>query len=153
MYKLLLLFILFVISIVNLNAIPPTSRSQTEKPTAVEKRNDCLIGTNTIELNINNVRARLLTSGDIWWDRNNRRAQYIIPKPLDPSVPAPASIYAGGVWLGGRDGAGNLKVAVSTFPDRDNYDFAPAPRPLKEQQIDLHVLGGMFFGQFIWMKF
>ncbi|MDV7392278.1 hypothetical protein RZS08_13020, partial [Arthrospira platensis SPKY1] len=50
-----------------------------------------------------------------------------MPKPSDPSIPGVASIFAGGVWLGGRDGAGNLKVAVSTYPNQSRTDYFPGP--------------------------
>lgn len=124
-YKFILSMVLGFVVIGNLYAIPPAGWDRGEKPKSVDSRNDCILGTNSIELNINNVRARLLSSGDIWWDRN--RAQYIVPKPTDPSIPGAASIFAGGVWLGGRDGAGNLKVAVSTFPNINRTDFWPGP--------------------------
>jgi hypothetical protein len=121
----LLLIILCSFGTYDVNAIPPTGSEGKKTPPKVDLRNDCLIGTNSIELDINNVRARLISSGDIWWDRS--RAQYIVPKPSDPSIPGVASIFAGGVWLGGRDGAGNLKVAVSTFPNQSRTDYFPGP--------------------------
>ena len=61
-----------------------------------------------IDQAINNVRARLTTGGDVWWDSNDGR--YIVPK-VPAGLPEVSSIFAGAVWLGGVDPAGNLKVA------------------------------------------
>jgi hypothetical protein len=74
---------------------------------------------------INNVRARLTTGGDVWWDSNNGR--YIVPK-VPPGVPEVSSIFAGAVWLGGVDPAGNLKLAAQTYGrSSGNFDFFPGP--------------------------
>ena len=44
---------------------------------------NCNDATSQIDLNINNVRARILGAGDMWWDLND--AAYEIPK-VDPSL-------------------------------------------------------------------
>ena len=74
---------------------------------------------------INNVRARLLTGGDVWWDGNNGR--YIVPK-VEPGtgVPERSSIFAGAVWLGGIDPGVNLKLAAQTY-STSGEDFWPGP--------------------------
>ncbi len=81
-----------------------------------------------IDQQINNVRARLLTGGDVWWDgRDNGR--YIVPK-TPPNVPEVSSLFAGAVWLGGIDQSGNLKVAAQTYGTAFNparKDFWPGP--------------------------
>ena len=68
----------------------------------VSYRSDCAPATMSYDLAINNVRARLLDGGDIWWDLSI--GQYIVPK-VDPAlgVPGVSSIFAGAVWLGGFD--------------------------------------------------
>jgi len=45
----------------------------------VSFREDCQPATAQIDMDINNVRARLLTGGDVWWDLND--GKYIVPKP------------------------------------------------------------------------
>ena len=40
-------------------------------------RMDCANATNQVDQNINNVRARLLAGGDVWWDGND--GLYIVP--------------------------------------------------------------------------
>ncbi|MBK7872569.1 MAG: hypothetical protein IPJ74_18745 [Saprospiraceae bacterium] len=88
-----------------------TNSTQTNKPT-VNFRENCANSVSQIDMAINNVRARLLSGGDVWWDTNNGR--YIVPK-VPPGEPEVSSIYAGAVWLGGVDPAGNLKLAAKTY--------------------------------------
>src|SRR5690606_28061773 len=92
----------------------------------VNPRSDCAPATRQYDLAINNVRARLLNGGDIWWDLSD--GQYIVPK-VDPAlgVPGVSSLFAGAVWLGGFDDAGNLKMAAQTYRRPTNNDFWPGP--------------------------
>lgn len=69
----------------------------------------CVRPTRQIEMQVNNVRARLLTGGDIWSE-----AQYVVPKPAPGQLPV-SSLYAGGVWIGGVDRAGNIKLSGVTY--------------------------------------
>jgi hypothetical protein len=87
---------------------------------------DCLPGSSRYDQQINNVRAALLINGDVWWDKNN--AVYIVPK-VQPGTGAKAvsSIFAGSVWLGGKDPAGNLKLAASLYAQGTVSDFWPGP--------------------------
>lgn len=98
-----------------------------DKP--VNPRSDCASATMSYDLAINNVRARLLNGGDMWWDLED--GQYIVPK-VDPAlgVPGVSSLFAGAVWLGGFDDANNLKIAAQTYRKRGNSffdDFWPGP--------------------------
>ncbi len=91
----------------------------------VSFRNNCDNAVTQIDQQINNVRARLTTGGDVWWDGNDGR--YIVPKP-PPGVPEISSIFAGAVWLGGKDPGGNLKIAAQTYGrSSGNFDFYPGP--------------------------
>lgn len=91
----------------------------------VSLRADCSQSRSSIDMDVNNVRARLLGGGDVWWDLNNGR--YIVPK-VDPASGQieVSAIFAGSVWLGGFDGGGNLKVAAQTYRQTGN-DFWPGP--------------------------
>jgi hypothetical protein len=80
----------------------------------------CVRPTKQIEMQVNNVRARLLTGGDIWSE-----AQYIVPKPAPGQLPVSA-LYAGGVWIGGVDRAGNIKLSGVTYRSQ-GYDFFAGP--------------------------
>lgn len=85
----------------------------------------CQPATSDIDLDVNNVRTRLLAGGDMWWDLND--AKYEIPK-VEPGSGDVAvhSLFAGALWLGGIDRGGQLKVAAQTYRQSGN-DFFPGP--------------------------
>ena len=97
-------------------------------PSVVTNRSDCNPGKSRYDMQLNNVRATLLSSGDVWWDLTN--PGYIVPK-VQPGTGAKAvsSIFAGAVWLGGKDPSGNLKVAAQTYRTGNppKTDFWPGP--------------------------
>lgn len=100
----------------------PANRSDQER---IDFRATCDNAVAQIDMEINNVRARLTTGGDVWWDGNDGR--YIVPKP-PPGVPEVSSIFAGAVWLGGRDPGGGLKVAAQDYGrSGGNFDYYPGP--------------------------
>lgn len=101
------------------------NRPITDPSEEVNFRNNCANAVAQIDQQINNVRARLTTGGDIWW--NGSDARYIVPKPA-PGQPEVSSIYAAGLWLGGRDPAGNLKTAAQQYGRAGgNFDYYPGP--------------------------
>jgi hypothetical protein len=83
----------------------------------------CVRPTKQTELQINNVRARLLTGGDVWYE-----AQYIVPKPAPGQLPVSA-LYAGGVWIGGVDKSKNIKLSAVTYR-AVGFDFFSGPLDL-----------------------
>ncbi|MFN7116675.1 MAG: hypothetical protein ACK4TA_07720 [Saprospiraceae bacterium] len=88
-------------------------------------RENCANSVSQIDQAVNNVRARLLTGGDVWWDGNEGR--YVVPK-VPAGEPEVSSIFAGAVWLGGVDPAGNLKLAAKTFGTANGEsDFFSGP--------------------------
>ena len=102
----------------------PNSNAQNQN---INFREDCAPATAQKDMAINNVRARLLTGGDLWWD-GSENGRYIVPKVEPESgIPERSSIFAGAVWLGGVDPAGNLKVAAQTYGGTSSTDFWPGP--------------------------
>ncbi len=89
-------------------------------------RADCAASRSEADMSINNVRARLLGGGDVWWDLSV--GKYIVPK-VEPAsgLPEVSSIFAGAVWLGGYDPVGNLKLAAQQFRSANENDFWPGP--------------------------
>jgi hypothetical protein len=79
----------------------------------------CAPATARVDIDINNVRATLLSGGDMWWDLIS--AQYEIPKGSKIN-----SIFAGSLWIGGLDQGGQLKVAAMTYRQTGN-DYWPGP--------------------------
>lgn len=74
----------------------------------------CLPATAQVDIDINNVRARILNGGDMWWDLNSV-ARYEIPKVTDQGSIRKNSMFAGAIWVGGVDVGGNLKMAAMTY--------------------------------------
>lgn len=68
-------------------------------------------GGSVATLEVNNVKAYLPMS-NLWL--NGNKAGYIFP--YDPKAPVEvASIFAGSLWFGGLDPAGNLKLSAATY--------------------------------------
>jgi hypothetical protein len=81
----------------------------------------CRQAENAVDLDINNVRARLMTGGDMWWDIGLATARYEVPKGSGKH-----SLFAGSVWIGGFDPQKQLKVAAQTYRQSGN-DYWPGP--------------------------
>lgn len=72
------------------------------------------------DLDVNNVRTPIYINGDMWWDLVGN-AEYEIPAGSHHY-----SLFSGAIWIGGKDGAGNLKVAAQTYR-QSGSDFWPGP--------------------------
>ncbi len=98
----------------------PVPQPKTEEISAA-----CEPGTAAADLDINNVRARIMNVGDMWWDLVGN-PRYEIPKQDDPTKPKKHSMFAGSIWLGGLDAGGNLRIAAMTYRQGGN-DYWPGP--------------------------
>ena len=89
---------------------------------------NCPPSTAVEELALNNVRFIIETGGNMWEQRGgNAKAFYIVPKiNADGSAGDNSVLFAGSLWMGGRDPAGNLKLAAVRFRQVGN-DFWPGP--------------------------
>ncbi|NQT78004.1 MAG: T9SS type A sorting domain-containing protein [Bacteroidetes bacterium] len=73
-------------------------------------------------LDINNVRARINSGGDMWWDLpGGIGAQYFIPK-----AGTATSLFSGSLWIGGLDINNQLKLAAVRYRQVGN-DYWPGP--------------------------
>lgn len=84
---------------------------------------DCTTPAAQFDLDINNVRARMLTGGDLWW--NLSEARYEVPKG-DGTGARLNAIFSGSIWISGYDQGGNLKVAAQRYRGTGD-DFWPGP--------------------------
>lgn len=98
------------------NGQKPAGNKNSLKTTA-----SCRPASAGIDLDINNVRAKLMTGGDMWWDIGTSEARYEVPKGSRKN-----SLFAGSVWIGGIDEQGQLKVAAQTYR-QDGNDYWPGP--------------------------
>ncbi len=126
---------LFVLVLALLSAIPyQTSAEEWKKKSDNKKRTKtikstaagCLPGTAYQYLDVNNVRARINTGGDMWWDFEN--AKYEIPAGTGKT-----SMFSAALWLGGVDVNDQLKLAAQMYrygPDiqgRSDTDYFTGP--------------------------
>lgn len=89
----------------------------------------CTPATAKTDMDINNVRATIMTGGDMWWDLANN-PRYEVPKGGGAH-----SIFAGALWIGGLDAGGQLRVAAMTYR-MDGNDFWPGPLDTSSASID-----------------
>lgn len=73
------------------------------------------------DLDLNNVRARIFTASDMWWDLITQ-AQYEIPKGSNRY-----SLFAGSIWVGGLDAGKSLHAACQTYRQQSQNDFWSGP--------------------------
>jgi hypothetical protein len=93
-----------------------------QKPGLNKTAAGCSQTTAVIDLDVNNVRARLMNGGDMWWDIPTANASYEVPKGSGKNA-----LFAGSIWIGGIDQASNqLKVAAQTYRQTGN-DYWSGP--------------------------
>ena len=80
----------------------------------------CLPASAFTDLDVNNVRARINTGGDMWWDLQGA-SKYFIPANSQQT-----SMFSGSLWIGGLDVNGQLKLAAQRYRGNGN-DFWPGP--------------------------
>lgn len=108
---------------INLFALPNIGQKPINNNNGLNKTAaGCDNTTAVIDLDINNVRARLMTGGDMWWNRASSNAAYEVPKGSHKN-----SLFAGSLWIGGIDKTSNeLKVAAQTYRQTGN-DYWSGP--------------------------
>lgn len=89
---------------------------------------NCNPATAAAELNVNNTRALIQSGGDMWWDFNNSR--YEIPKGSGK-----VALFAGSLWLAGKDVSGQFKVAALRYRQLGN-DYWTGPLSTVNVEID-----------------
>ncbi|MEQ8704294.1 MAG: hypothetical protein RIC19_10265 [Phaeodactylibacter sp.] len=100
------------VAVASAHVNPERENAPSNNNDQISYRSNCDVAKAQRDQAVNNVRARLTTGGDVWWDGNDGR--YVVPK-VPPGEPEVSSIFAGAVWLGGVDAAGNLKLAAQTY--------------------------------------
>ena len=127
MNRLLLIIVTFVLSLfadtqlfAKQNIGIPSPTISLSKEQLMRKGSGCAPATAQRELNINNVRTRILNGGDMWWDLAS--AKYEVPK-VQPGQVSKCSIFAGALWIGGVTN-GNLREAAQTYRQSGN-DYYP----------------------------
>ncbi len=111
------------------NGLLPKQPSQSQL-TAQKLSTLCSQSGSRIDLDVNNVRTKILGGGDMWWDLKD--VKYEVPKDSKKH-----SLYAGSLWIGGM-AQSNLKVAAMTYRQNGN-DFWAGPLDVTNATIDASV--------------
>ncbi len=106
-------------SVTYLGAAEPTG-VQRKKIGGFRTAEACLPPSASSQLDVNNVRALLHNGGDMWWDLVGD-PRYEVPKGSNRH-----SMFASSLWIGGFDGASQLRVAGQTYR-QSGIDFWPGP--------------------------
>lgn len=88
----------------------------------------CPAGAGFAFLDVNNIRARVNTGGDMWW--NFDRAQYYVPAATQKT-----SMFSASLWIGGLDVNGQLKLAAQRYR-QIGVDYWPGPLSMIDASID-----------------
>jgi hypothetical protein len=91
----------------------------------------CLPGVKQTEIKLNNVRTRILTCGDMWWDVNSN------PKYEVPKGSGSYASFAGSLWFGGYVN-NTLRTSAMTYR-QSGVDFWPGPLDPATQDVTQSV--------------
>jgi len=91
-------------------------------PENVSAQTDCRGTFKEYYLNSNNIRAAFFPRGNKF--TNGSDGEFLVPYPSDKRL---STIFASSPWIGGFDDAGNLKLAVETYPPQNIYDYSVGP--------------------------
>jgi len=124
--------ILLPLMVVNVDARQPddidgqTAEANKNDARVANLRMDCVLSRGEVDMDVNNVKARLQAGGDVWWNYDVGR--YIVPKVEPGSGQREiSSIFAGSVWIGGRDDQNNLRMAANTYRRANSNDWYTGP--------------------------
>ena len=138
--KSLFVGICLILSVTGYGAEPESSKkvNQTLGVNGVQSTTSvdptCNVGSSRSDLDINNVRARYMNQGDMFWDPGLSLARYEVPKRTDNATTSKHSVFAAAIWLAGLEqGTDNIVVMVQTYRGQlRNY----WPGPIRNYNID-----------------
>ncbi len=110
-------------------------KKRTANPPIMKLAAGCDPASASSNLDINNVRARIMNGGDMWWDLIGS-AMYEIPKVTEEGESRKTSLFAGALWIGGYDNGNNLRAAAMTYRQQSSWDFFPGPLTTTDATID-----------------
>lgn len=109
-----------LLALLSLSVQARENKSKKKKTPSQTFSFNCTAATSTTLLNINNVKTSIMNGGDMWWDLQGS-ARYEIPKGSGKH-----SLFAGSLWIAGKDENGQVKAAAQTYRN-SGYDFWPGP--------------------------
>ncbi|MDD5507870.1 MAG: T9SS type A sorting domain-containing protein [Bacteroidales bacterium] len=123
-YALVTLFGLFLVTEYSFADKVPVPEGKAKAAKLKSTAAGCLPGAGFKYLDINNVRTRINTGGDMWW--NFEDADYEIPKKSGKM-----SMFSASLWIGGIDVNDQLKLAAIRYRQGPDFgggnDYWPGP--------------------------
>lgn len=124
------LFTVFVMCfLIGVRAALPVEGMQQAKPDLNQGSNpgftakaNCPPSNARLFMDFNDVRCLIEVGGSLWQNRQIGASSYEVPKGSGNFV-----IYSGGIWMGGLDVNGQLKLAAIKFRQGGTNDFWPGP--------------------------
>ncbi len=98
----------------------PVLKSNSHNKSTGAVAEGCLPASASTDLDVNNVRARINTGGDMWWDLQGSPEYFI------PGNTTKTAMFSAALWIGGLDVNGQLKLAAQRYRYYGN-DFWPGP--------------------------
>ncbi|MEI6123673.1 MAG: T9SS C-terminal target domain-containing protein [Bacteroidota bacterium] len=98
----------------------PVLKSHKNNGTNKSVAEGCLPASASTDLDVNNVRARINTGGDMWWDLQGNPEYFI------PGNTTKTSMFSAALWIGGLDVNGQLKLAAQRYRGNGN-DYWTGP--------------------------
>lgn len=105
-------------------AAPNTGQKVRSSASKGARAAGCKAATGQADLDINNVRARVMNGGDAWWDLVST-PRYEVPKVTEAGQVRRNVMFAGALWIGGLEN-NNLRLAAMTYR-QSGSDFFPGP--------------------------
>lgn len=100
-------------------------------------RSDCAPPMTYADLTVNNMRARITTGGDKWFDMYGRGGRYYAPV-MPPHLEPISAIEYAGLWIGGMDEESNLKLAAQNNRLQNGNDWYTGPLDELSGQTSFH---------------
>ncbi len=110
------------------------SSSNTLPVVAAKVSAGCRATTAQFDLDVNNVRARVLNGGDLWWDPVGQTPYYEVPIGSNKN-----SIYSGALWIAGIDNNNQIKAACQTYRQQGNDFWAGPISKVDQDLLDVSV--------------
>ncbi|MCB0718063.1 MAG: hypothetical protein KDD65_06430, partial [Bacteroidetes bacterium] len=91
------------------------------QPAVAQTPGSCRLGSSTVDLTVNNVRARLYNNGGLFW--RGAGNVYNVPRAPEGQPISPNGIFASGIWLAGKTGT-QVRSAAQAY---GNWEYWPGP--------------------------
>jgi hypothetical protein len=89
--------------------------------TSANAQNACSFPQATADLTANNIEARIAVAGDLF-NKNDAAGFFYTPNSNQP-----ATIFTSGLWMGGADDAGNVRLSAMSYRQGNKTEYAAGP--------------------------